>query len=162
MSTQDKYSLKRHLLEGTTHANTQYLQSLKRSPNWSFTGIQHSPMSNSWRQHAFSYEATPECTLSVELHPIYDDIVFIERLVGAWGPDHSYDPECEGKGYGTQCMRGLQQLADTHDVQLTLEPYAFNDHPQRPDTHALEGWYLRLGFEHSPQGNGTLVYNFRG
>ena len=160
MSAPDKYSLKKHLLEATSRANALYIEDLKSLPQWSFNGVKHSPTSNSMRLHSYSYEATPDCILGVELLPIYDDVIYIERLIGSWGPNMDYDPECEGKGYGTQCMQTLMQIADKHDVQLSLEAYAFATNEKRPNTKELEQWYMRLGFEHSPQDNGMLVYNY--
>ena len=160
MSTLNKYSLKKHLLETTTRPNVLYIEDLKSLSQWSFNGVEQSSL-NWVRQHKFSYEATEDCVLGVELHPVYDDVIYIERLIGSWGPKMEYDPECEGKGYGTQCMQTLMQLADEHDVQLTLEPYAFSTHPKRPDTEDLTRWYMRMGFKRSPQRNGTLVYNYQ-
>lgn len=163
MSTQDKYSLKRHLLEDTSlSANKEFLEGMKLGGTdgyWSFNGVKHSSTTNSMKSHSYSYEATPECILGVDLLPIYDDVIYIERLIGSWGPNMNYDPECEGKGYGTQCMTSLIEAADELDIQLTLEPYAFATNEKRPNTMELEQWYMRLGFKHSPEDDGTLVYN---
>ena len=166
MSTQDKYSLKRHLLEDTSKSNPndEFIEGLKLGGTdgyWSHNGVKKSAVH--WMEtHSFSYEATPECILGVELHAVYDDVIYIQQLIGYWGPNTDYDPECDGKGYGTQCMTSLIDAADELDIQLTLEPYAFATNEKRPNTMELEQWYMRLGFKHSPQDNGTLVYNYQG
>ena len=158
-----KYSLKKCLLEATSklNPNDEFIEGLKLGGTdgyWSHNRMKQSSMH--WMEvHSFSYEATSECILGVELHAVYDDVIHIDRLIGSWGPNMDYDPECEGKGYGTQCMRSLIDAADEVGVQLTLEPHAFATNEKRPNTMELEQWYMRLGFEHSPQDNGTLVYN---
>ena len=57
-------------------------------------------------------------------------------------------------------MNSLIDAADELDIQLSLEPHAFSTDERRPNTIDLTEWYLRLGFEHSPQDNGMLVYNY--
>ena len=156
-----KYSLKKHLLENaSSYPNDEFLEGLKLGGTdgyWSYNGAKDRMGAPS--THSFSYEATPECILGVELQLHYDDVVYIERLIGSWGPHTEYDPECEGKGYGTQCMQSLIEGADEVGIQLSLEPYAFARNEKRPDTDDLTRWYTRLGFRPSPQDNGTLVYN---
>ena len=158
-----KYSLKQCLLEDASklNPNDEFIEGLKLGGTdgyWSHNRVKQSSMH--WMEvHSFSYEATPECILGVELHAIYDDVIHIGRLIGSWGPNMDYDPECEGKGYGTRCMRSLIDAADEVGVQLTLEPYAFATNEKRPNSMELEQWYMRLGFKHSPQADGILVYN---
>ena len=70
-----------------------------------------------------------------------------------------YDEDCEGKGYASQCMKQLADLADQLLVTLTLEPSAFNEDPQqkRPDTNELASWYQRLGFVYDPDEHTSMI-----
>ena len=93
----------------------------------------------------------------------YDDIIFIETIEADHDMGQEYNDMCEGQGYASEMMFELMSHADDHDVQLSLVADAFNqlaDDDRRPDTDALTAWYKRMGFKDSPQGNGTLVYNF--
>ena len=75
-----------------------------------------------------------------------------------------YDPNCEGKGYATECLEWLQEYAGLYDAYLELDPEAYDRHTggdqleERPDTDALIAWYEKLGFEFSPFG-GSMTYN---
>ena len=101
------------------------------------------------------------CLYEIKITAAYDDIIFIETIEAL---SEEYNDMCEGQGYASDMMYELMEFADSHDVQLSLVADAFNqldDDDRRPDTAALTAWYKRLGFEDSPQGSGTLVYNFK-
>ena len=161
MTTQKKYSLKRHLLQETTsNPNQKMLQELINGAN-DFSLI---TSDKSWGE-VEGTEARLEwgedpCLYMIKLTLDYDDVIFIDTIEAL---SDEYNDMCEGQGYASDMMRELMELADSHDVQLSLIADAFNqldDDDRRPDTRALEQWYGRLGFVDSPQGNGSMVYNF--
>ena len=120
---------------------------------------------NSTHHYAFEYHVMEECVYEIKLSTAFGDVLHISEIaaINFETEDHVYSDECEDKGYGTQIMKELISLADEYDVELSLEPSAFNqdNENKRPDTQGLVSWYQRLGFDWSPQDNGTMVYNFR-
>ena len=163
MSTQDKYSLKRHLLQETTsNPNHKMLEELNNGAN----GFSLISSDKSWEEvegteARFEWGEDP-CLYMIKLSLHYDDVIFIESIEAL---SDEYNPMCEGQGYASDMMYELMEFADNYDVQLSLIADAFNqldDDDRRPDTQALEQWYKRLGFVDSPQGNGSMVYNFSG
>ena len=91
-----KYSLKKHLLEDTSPSpNKEFLEGLKLGGTdgyWTYNGTDPTDAA---RIHSFSYEATPECILGVDIQLSYNDVVHISRLMGSWGPNEDYDTEYE-------------------------------------------------------------------
>ena len=125
-------------------------------------------------EYNWEYYATDECIYDIKLQSDYDNVIFIEEINARteepddatkeqWPNPYDYNEECEVQGFGTDMMEELMALADDHEVQLSLVPSAFKQTKgsERPDTAALTSWDKRLGFEDSPQRNGTLVYNFQ-
>ena len=121
----------------------------------------------------WEYYATDACVYDIKMNSDSTDVFFIEEIniqteepdeetKKHWPNPYEYDIECEGQGFATDMMQELMAMADEHGVQLSLQPSAFMQTigGERPDTVGLTFWYKRLGFEDSPQDNGTLVYNF--
>ena len=112
----------------------------------------------------FEYTAKdPKCKYFVNLGLTEDQRgIFIQELSA---DSTEYDSNCEGKGYGTECLEWLQDYAGLYGVYLKLYPEAYDRQTggdqleERPDTDALVSWYQKLGFEFSPFG-GTMQYNY--
>ena len=162
MSTQDKYSLKRHLLQETTsNPNRKMLEELSSGTN-DFSRISLKRFPDKTLQARFEWGEDP-CLYMIQLTLSYDDVIWIDTIEAVHDMGDEYNDMCEGQGYASDMMYELMEFADSYDVQLTLVADAFNqldDDDRRPDTAALEQWYRRLGFVDSPQGNGSMVYNF--
>ena len=165
-----KYSLKKHLLEMKRHLpadakayrNYQMLADLNNSPDFRLISSGDGQFPNGLEAR-FEWAATDDCMYEIRLTADYDDIIFIETIEAVHNMGDEYNDMCEGQGYASDMMYELMEFADDHDVQLSLVADAFNqldDDDRRPDTAVLTAWYKRLGFVDSPQGNGTLVYNF--
>lgn len=106
----------------------------------------------------------PKCTYFLKIHFIDDGKgIFLAELTSD-EDGKGYDPNCENKGYATECLKWLQEYAGFYGVYLELWPGAYDrasggkQIKQRPDTSNLIRWYQSLGFEFSPNGN-TMVYN---
>ena len=137
-----------------------------------FKDVLGSPFAVGTEYH-WEYYATDECVYDIKMKSDSTDVFFIkeiniqteepdEETKKHWPNPYEYDEECEGQGFATDMMQELMAMADEHGVQLSLQPSAFMQTigGERPDTVGLTFWYKRLGFEDSPQDNGTLVYNF--
>ena len=145
-------------LSNAVNPNMKMLQDMNTSGFWELisSGADQFPNGPEAR---FEWGEDP-CLYMINLSADYDDIIFIETIEAL---SDEYNDMCEGQGYASDMMYELMEFADNHDVQLSLVADAFNqldDDDRRPDTAALTAWYKRLGFKDSPQGNGTLVYNF--
>ena len=119
MTTQKKYSLKRHLLQETTsNPNQKMLQELINGAN-DFSLI---TSDKSWGE-VEGTEARLEwgedpCLYMIKLTLDYDDVIFIDTIEAL---SDEYNDMCEGQGYASDMMRELMELADSHDVQLSLQ-----------------------------------------
>ena len=170
MPIQDKYSLKKQLLkekrylpaDAKSYRNYQMLADMNTSGSWGLISSGDGQFPNGL-EATFAWSASDDCAYEIRFTADYDDIIFIETIEAVHDMGDEYNDMCEGQGYATDMMYELMEFADDHDVQLSLVADAFNqldDDDRRPDTAALTAWYKRLGFKDSPQGNGTLVYNF--
>lgn len=153
-----KYSIKHRLYENLSpNASEIFVKTLYSLPQWKPHACLWASQSPS--NESLAFNPTPECEIRVFLIVEPNDAIYIARIESAQEYDaknsryiEDYDEDCEGKGYGSQCMKQLTDLADQFNVTLTLEPSAFNEDPQqkRPDTDDLASWYQRLGFVYDP------------
>ena len=157
-------TIRRLILEKDVNGNPniKMLEDMNTSGSWKLisSGADQYPNGS---EAMFEWAAVDDCTYEIRLSADYDDIIFIETIEAVHDMGAEYNDMCEGQGYASDMMNELMEFADNHDVQLSLVADAFNllgDDDRRPDTAALTAWYKRLGFKDSPQGNGTLVYNF--
>ena len=142
--------------------NMKMLEDMNTSGSWELISSGADQFPNG-PEAMFNWAAVDDCAYEINLTADYDDIIFIETIEAVHDMGSEYNDMCEGQGYASDMMYELMKIADNHGVQLSLVADAFNqlsDDDRRPDTAALTAWYKRLGFEDSPQGNGTLVYNF--
>ena len=155
-------TIRRMILENKINPNKAMLQSMMSSDSFRTLQYTEPTMSVRFTEAIFEWGDDP-CLYEMSLQCHYDDIIFIVEIQSTHDMGDEYNDMCEGQGYASDMMRELMEFADNHDVQLSLVADAFNqldDDDRRPDTGALTNWYKRLGFEDSPQSNGTLVYNF--
>ena len=142
--------------------NMKMLQDMTTSGSWELISSGADQFPNG-PEAIFNWTAVDDCAYEIKLTADYDDIIFIETIESVHDMGSEYNDMCEGQGYASEMMFELMSHADDRDVQLSLVADAFNqldDDDRRPDTAALTAWYKRMGFKDSPQGNGTLVYNF--
>ena len=57
--------------------------------------------------------------------------------------------ECGRKGYASQVMETVIQVAASHGITLTLD---VGSYPGGPSDEQLEDWYWNMGFEKSDDG----------
>jgi len=169
-----RQTIRRLILEDTRTQEIPVIGMLKAMDSHNFfEDVLGSPFTVGAEYH-WEYYATDECVYDVKMTSDFKDVFFIEEISAQteepdeatkeqWPNPYEYNEECEGQGFGTDMMEELMTLADDHGVQLSLVPSAFKQTKgsERPNTAALSSWYKRIGFEDSPQNNGTLVYNFQ-
>ena len=154
--------IRKLILENKINPNKVMLQSMMSSDSFRTLQYTEPTMSAPFTDAIFEWGDDP-CLYEMSLQCHYDDVIFVAEIQAAHDMGEEYSDMCEGQGHASNMMRDLMDFADKHDVQLSLVADAFNqldDDDRRPDTAALTAWYKRLGFEDSPQSNGTLVYNY--
>lgn len=148
-------------ISNSDNPNMKMLQDMTTSGSWQLisSGADQFPRGT---QAVFNWIAVDDCAYEINLSADYDDIIFINTIEAVHDMGDDYNDMCEGQGYGSDMMYELMDFADNRDVQLSLVADAFHqsDDDRRPDTDALTAWYKRLGFVDSPQGNGSMVYNY--
>ena len=78
-----------------------------------------------------------QCLVTTDLHYFDDAINFGSIRV-------SPSERCSGKGYASEVMKIIINLADKYQVPITLEPKPFG--AKQMDVKDLQSWYRRVGF----------------
>jgi len=119
-------------------------------------------ISNTWANpflpgtRGFTMEADEDgakCWVEVDMRPWDDGILFSSIQT------HLEGHECHEKGYATEIVERLLDMADRHGVPLygSVEPFG---RPPRMNKTQLKRWYKSLGF--NVDRSGRLVYEPRG
>ena len=92
--------------------------------------------------HRFTKAFPDGCSVYIEISPIYETTYHIDMV-------ETMGEECERKGYASQVMEIVTQIASSHNITLTLDVASY---PGGPSAEQLEDWYWNMGFEKSDNG----------
>ena len=92
--------------------------------------------------HRFTKTFADGCSVYIEISPIDETTYHIDMI-------ETMGDGCERKGYASQVMESVIQVAASHGVTLTLEVGSYSD---GPSAEQLEDWYWNMGFEHADDG----------
>ena len=94
-----------------------------------------------WRTRYFVMGKTDDdewCLVQTELQ-VFDEAIHISSI------QTTPPGACEGKGYASKVMQQLTDLADKHNVEMSLDPTPFGK--KTLGVGDLKGWYKRAGFK---------------
>ena len=92
--------------------------------------------------HRFTKAFPDGCSVYIELSPVDETTYHIDMI-------ETMGEECERKGYASQVMEMVTQIASSHNVTLTLDVASY---PGGPSAEQLEDWYWNMGFDRSDNG----------
>ena len=92
--------------------------------------------------HRFTKAFPDGCSVYIEISPV-DEITFHIEMIETMGEG------CDRKGYASQAMETVTQIASSHNISLTLDVASY---PGGPSAEQLEDWYWNMGFEKSDDG----------
>ena len=166
------------------YPNKKMMEDMCQDPNWELRKkrvLLHKDISQSNILYRMRWVEDPECPIEVEIKLNYErtdyevgkEVYFDTIMASPDNLDHrgryvnELNDECEGKGYGTRCIKSIQDYAVKHGAIVTLVPYAFaaDKGGKRMSTRQLAKWYKRLGFKEADGAGkfyndmGTLDWN---
>ena len=166
------------------YPNKKMMEDMCQDPNWELRKkrvLLHKDIAESNILYRMRWIEDPECPIEVEIklnyymtdYEVGKEVYFDTIMASPDNLDHrgryvrEIDDECEGKGYGTRCIKSIQDYAVKHGAIVTLVPYAFapDKGGKRMSTYQLARWYRRLGFKdadgagHFYNDMGTLDWN---
>ena len=92
--------------------------------------------------HRFTKNFADGCSVYIEISPIDETTYHIDMI-------ETMGKGCERKGYASQVMESVIQVAASHGIALTLD---VGSYPGGPSAEQLEDWYWNMGFEKSDDG----------
>ena len=92
--------------------------------------------------HRFTKAFPDGCFVYIEISPIDETTYHIDMI-------ETMGDGCERKGYASQVMESVIQVAASHGITLTLEVGSYSD---GPSVEQLQDWYWNMGFEPSDDG----------
>ena len=92
--------------------------------------------------HRFIKAFPDSCSVYIELSPVDETTYHIDMI-------ETMGEECGRKGYASQVMETVIQVAASHGITLTLD---VGSYPGGPSDEQLEDWYWNMGFEKSDDG----------
>jgi len=97
------------------------------------------PWMNKYKIYELEHEPEANCVVRIRVYSMWGGI-FLDEL--------ETTPHCEGRGYATQVINMLKDVATKHQVVLNLKAKAFhvNKGEGRMSTSELEKWYASQGF----------------
>lgn len=92
--------------------------------------------------HRFTKAFPGGCSVYIEISPIDETTYHIDMI-------ETMGEGCDRKGYASQVMQTVTQIASSHGISLTLDVASY---PGGPPADQLEDWYWNMGFEKSDNG----------
>ena len=92
--------------------------------------------------HRFTKSFPDGCSVYIETSPVDETTYHIDMI-------ETMGEECDRKGYASQVMQTVTQIASSHNISLTLDVASY---PDGPDAEQLEDWYWNMGFEKQDDG----------
>lgn len=92
--------------------------------------------------HRFTKAFPDGCSVYIEISPVDETTYHIDMI-------ETMGEGCDRKGYASQVMETVIQVASSHGITLTLE---VGSYPGGPSAEQLEDWYWNMGFERSDNG----------
>ena len=92
--------------------------------------------------HRFTQSFPDGCSVYIEISPVDETTYHIDMI-------ETMGEGCDRKGYASQVMETVAQIASSHNISLTLDVASY---PGGPSAEQLEDWYWNMGFEKSDNG----------
>jgi len=92
--------------------------------------------------HRFTKPFPDGCSVYIELSPVDETTYHIDMI-------ETMGEGCDRKGYASQVMETVAQIASSHNISLTLDVASY---PGGPSAEQLEDWYWNMGFEKQDSG----------
>ena len=92
--------------------------------------------------HRFTKAFSDGCSVYIEISPVDETTYHIDMI-------ETMGEGCDRKGYASQVMQTVTQIASSHNISLTLDVASY---PGGPSAEQLEDWYWNMGFENEDNG----------
>ena len=104
-----------------------------------------------WRTRYYAMGKTEDgkwCVVQTQLQ-VFDGMIHVSSI------QTTPPGECEGRGYASEVMQHLVQLADKHAVSMSLDPKPFGQ--KTLGVGDLQRWYKRAGFKPDDEWGGEWI-----